>query len=286
MLQTDHIRVHIVEAADWRDGVITLLAPGSPYRPWRHTSGDARPGDYAMLVLGTDPISVLTELPRVGDDGDLGGALLNLHRHHAGVVDLTSLATVLGLGENAFSGWCLGSDEAERVIRTLRECLLYGDPHCLYGHSSVVAARNLLRFNGECQGCGAAIDLSAADARTQVHVHTVDPSPRPAPPKAIGTSEDGGGTTVDVPWLRNAATDWPAVICLRCRDRMQAGGFTSFLDFRFAEHPQCPRCGGRRSTLIGYGEPVDPQSWEPWVSIGGCCVQPEEWDCTLCDHQW
>ncbi|WP_081495039.1 alkylphosphonate transporter [Mycolicibacterium chubuense] len=67
---------------------------------------------------------------------------------------------------------------------------------------------------------------------------------------------------------------------------MRDGGFTSSVAFRFAQHPQCPNCGGRRSKRIQYGMPADPESWEPWVSIGGCCVSPEKWECQLCEHQW
>ncbi|MCV7416515.1 alkylphosphonate transporter [Mycolicibacterium litorale] len=67
---------------------------------------------------------------------------------------------------------------------------------------------------------------------------------------------------------------------------MRDGGFTSFLDFRFAENPQCPRCGGRRTQDIVYGMPVDPESWEPWLSMGGCCPTDERQYCTLCDHSW
>ncbi|TFV61613.1 alkylphosphonate transporter [Mycobacterium sp. PS03-16] len=54
----------------------------------------------------------------------------------------------------------------------------------------------------------------------------------------------------------------------------------------FAEHPQCPRCGGRRTQSIAYGMPVDPQSWGPWISMGGCCVMEGQWHCSLCEHAW
>ena len=73
MTKSIHHRLHILEAADWKDGVITLLDPSSPYRPWRYAFGETRPGDCALLVLGTDPVSVLTVLGRIDDKGGLDG---------------------------------------------------------------------------------------------------------------------------------------------------------------------------------------------------------------------
>ena len=143
MPQTIHHRLHILEAADWKAGVITLLEPRSPYRPWRYAFGEARPGDYAILVLGTDPASVLTVLARVGDEGGLSGALVN-RGYSADVVDLTTLAMMLDLGDSAFSSWRIDDDDAERVILALHESPVYGEPCYRWGHSSTVAARNLL----------------------------------------------------------------------------------------------------------------------------------------------
>lgn len=169
-----HHRLHILEAADWKAGVITLLNPDSPLRPWRYSFGEARPGDYAMLVLGTDPASVLTVLARIGDDGSLGGALVDLARHRADLVDLTTLAMVLDLPD-AFTSWRLDDDAAERVILALHESPVYGAPSYRWGHSSVVAARNLLQFNGYCDGCN---DPSACPHGRPL----TEAGPRPAHP--------------------------------------------------------------------------------------------------------
>ena len=230
MSQTIHHRLHILEAADWKDGVITLLAPSSPYRPWRYAFGEARAGD------------------------------------------------------DAFTGWRLDDEKAERVILAVHEVKVYGSPYNRCGHSSLVAARTLLQFGGNCRGCGAAIDLSAPDARDLVHVHTVDPSRRRDPHNPIRTPEDAGKRWLDP--LRSIAMDWPGVICRDCREDMRDGGFTSLMDFVFARHPQCPQCGGRRSRRIHYGMPADPQSWAPWISMGGCCVSDEDWHCDLCGYEW
>lgn len=281
MSQTVKHRLHILEAADWKDGVITLLAPHSPYRPWRYAFGEARPGDYAILVLGTDPVSVLTVLARIGDEG---GATLNLRRYRADLVDLTTLAMILELPD-AFSSWRLDDDEAERVILALHESGIYGKPFYRWGHSSVVAARNLLQFSGICHACKDLIDLSDADARDRVYVHTVDPLPRPEPQSPISTGDSERGRPY-MASLRESARDWPAIICRRCRDRMRDDGFTTFVGFRFAQNPECPQCGAGRTQTIVHGEPADPQSWGPWLYMGGCCVKDDKWHCGVCDHCW
>lgn len=286
MPQTFHHRLHILEAADWKAGVITLLAPSSPYRPWRYAFGEARPGDYALLVLGTDPQSVLTVLARVDDEGTLSGALLGMSRYCADLFELATLASTLDLGDEAFTGWRLDDDAAERAILAVHETRVHGDPYHRYGHSSLAAARNLLRFNGRCQMCDTAIDLTAPDARDQIHVHTAEHSRRPDPHPPIRTLDDGGRRLTGLPHLRDAATDWPVVTCRDCHDGMRRGGFSSSIDYAFARHPQCPRCGGQRSRQIVYGMPNDPQSWEPWIAIGGCCLRDDKWTCELCRHEW
>lgn len=285
MPQAIHHRLHILEAADWRDGVITLLNPDSPYRPWRYAFGEARPGDYAMLVLGTDPVSVVTVLARIGDEGGLDGSLLDTCRYRADVVDLTTMATLLDLPD-AFTTWRLDDDEAERAILALHESRVPGAPLNRWGDSSLIAARNLLRFNGYCDGCGDPIDLAGADARGNVHIHTVDPLPRPEPWSPIRTPDEPGRPRPHLASLRESATDWPAIICRLCHHGMRDGGFTSFVDFRFAQHPECPRCGGARTQSIGYGMPADPESWGPWLHMGGCCVKDEKWHCAPCRHTW
>lgn len=285
MSQTIHHRLHILEAADWKAGVIMLLEPRSPYRPWRYAFGEARPGDYAILVLGTDPASVLTVLARVGDEGGLSGALVN-RGYSADVVDLTTLAMMLDLGDSAFNSWRLDDDDAERVVLALHESPIYGEPCYRWGHSSTVAARNLLRFQGVCHGCLDEVSLSGADARNRVFVHTVDPMPRPEPglPVRISNGEVEGRPLMAS--LRETATDWPAVLCRRCHGRMREEGFSSFVAFRFAQHPECPNCGGRRTGSITYGMPVDPGSWGPWLYVGGCCPMDEKWRCGVCDYAW
>lgn len=282
MSQTIHHRLHILEAADWKDGVISLLEPRSPYQPWRYSFGESRPGDCAIVLLGTDPVSVVTRLARIDPDGGLGGAVLDARG--AELVDLTTLAMLLDLGGEAFTNWRLDDDAAERVILGLHLTAVYGDPYHRWGHSSVAAARNLLRFDGDCQSCGTAIDLTASDARDLVHVHTTDPLLRPAPDSPIRNSERRRGPFRAS--IRGTAWDWPAVVCRRCRDHLEASKSHSFLDLRLAQNPECPQCGGERTLVIQYGMPADLESWGPWLYPGGCCPRDEKWICSVCDHRW
>ncbi|MCK0173881.1 hypothetical protein [Mycolicibacterium sp. F2034L] len=286
MSQTIRHHLHVLEAADWKAGIITLLEPASPYRPWRYGFAEARPGDYAMLVLGTDPVSVLTVLARIDTEEWPGGAMLDLRRYRANVVDLTTLAMMLDL-EDAFTSWRFDDADAERLILALHESPIHGEPSYRWGHSSVAAARNLLRFDGDCDGCGATVDLSDSDARRQVHVHTADPRLRPEPDSPIWTSARQERSHHYRISPRETVTDWPAVLCQACHNQMRGGGHTSFIEFRFATHPQCPRCGAKRTRRIQYGMPATgPDTWGPWLLMAGCCLEDEDWYCDVCEHRW
>ncbi len=284
MTKTIHHRLHILEAADWKAGVITLLEPGSPYRPWRYAFGETRPGDRALLVLGTDPVSVLTVLGRIDDQGGLDGCTLS-QRHRLNLVDLTTLA-MLADASAVFTDWRLDDEVAERMILALHESPVYGEPFYWWGHSSVAAARTLLHFGSQCHGCGQQIDLSESHAREQIFVHTTDPLRRPDPGSPIRPTD---GPPPGRPYrarLRKSVRDWPAVLCRECDGRMRDGGFTSMVDFKFALHPECPLCEGKRTLRIRYGMPADPESWQPWLGMGGCCQSDEKWRCDLCGHSW
>lgn len=47
-------RLHIVEGTEWKDAEIKLLEPRSPYRPWRHGSGEFHEGDPVAVVRRRD----------------------------------------------------------------------------------------------------------------------------------------------------------------------------------------------------------------------------------------
>lgn len=238
------------------------------------------------MVLGTDPVSVLTLLARIDHEGGFGGALLNDHWvHSSNLVDLTTLATVLDL-DDPFTTLRFTDEDAERAILALHESRVGGSPFYRWGHSSVSAARILLSFRGTCHSCGEDVDLRGEDARGQVHVHTVDPLPRPAPESPIRPVDHRGRLRPYRASLRESARDWPAVLCRRCDTRMCNGNFVSFVDFQFAQHPECPDCGGGRTQSISDDEPIGPDYFGPWQHLGGCVPKPEIWHCDNCDHEW
>jgi hypothetical protein len=240
--QTITERLHIVEGSDWKDAVIALLEPKSPHRPWRHGFGEADAGDPVAMVLNTDPVSVLTELAHIGDDGDPGCSVIDLPFWGAGLLDLTTLAMVLDL-RCAVTAWRLDGDAAVKMELALSECRHRDEPDSRFGHTSLAAARTLLHSGGACDGCDNDIDLTGPEARDQVYVRTVDPCRRPNPTPSILPRTSGPHQPPPIPHtpsLRFRATDWPAVLCRRCHDRMHAGDYHSFLDFSVRSAPDVP----------------------------------------------
>lgn len=83
--------VGIVHGRPWKDAVIKLLEPRSPYRPWR-TDGSLADGQMVVVVLDTDPQSVLTALGVIGADGDIDHALAEIDRFRlGGLLELSTL---------------------------------------------------------------------------------------------------------------------------------------------------------------------------------------------------
>ena len=288
MTQTITERLHIVEGSDWKDAVIALLEPESPYRPWRHGFGEAHAGDPVAVVLNTDPTSVLTRLAYVDDHGDPGCAVVG-SPSWGSLVELNTLAMMLGLHHSVTEVWRLSGDDAIKMELALSECLCRDKPDDRFGHNSLAAARTLLHSEGTCDGCDRDIDLSGPEARDNFHVHTVDPYRRPDPTPPIVTRTGGSQSPPSIPYrpsLRFRATDWPAVLCRQCHERMEAGDYRSFLDFRFDQHPACPTCGARRTRSTFYGMPSAPWNIPPWRHAAGCCVSDEAWRCDACGHEW
>ena len=267
-LSTNH-RLHVAQSTDWKDAVITLLEPRSPYRPWRYGTVEAQEGDAVAFFLNTDPPSVLADVARVEVTGDPRSAVFDRPLHQPNLVELSTLAKVLGLERQAATGWYFEGDDAIKLELSLDECRYWCAPESRFGHNTMASARTLLRFNGQCDGCEQDIDLTGAGARDDVHVHTVDPYSR-AEPEPTGSH----------------VRDWPAVLCRRCRKRMGDKGYVSLAAFKFAGNPQCPECGIRRTRRTFYGMPSDFMNIEPWWHAGGCCPTSEKWCCGVCYHSW
>ncbi len=57
----------------------------------------------------------------------------------------------------------------------------------------------------------------------------------------------------------------------------------------FAEHPQCPSCGAKRTQRAVFGMPASEEEYRnapEWVDWRGCCVTPDIWTCSVCRHTW
>ncbi|MGW0157843.1 hypothetical protein ACWDUN_00835 [Mycobacterium sp. NPDC003323] len=252
-------RVHVVVGSPWRDAVFALL--GAPLRPWS-VDGEVHRGDGVLVVIDSDPQLVLTDVVVVGADGDVHVSITEETRGRFHV-PTASVADI-----EADVGWALGG-----VIVGTRvgELMAVMDEHgwkdgaaAGFGQTTLAAARTLLTSGGYCTGCGVTFPVRTAAGRDSVSVWAVEGSSGP----------------------RHSPDDWPAALCAECRNRVAEGGFTRFLDYRFARHPRCPRCGGQRTMAASFGMPIFPAQEPPWVDQRGCVVTPDEWTCSLCEHYW
>lgn len=288
-------RVHVVRAVAWKDAVIKLLEPDSPYLPW-DGGPSAEPGDGVIVVLDTEPAAVIAELLVVGEDGRADRALDScMNTEDKGRPALLELATL-----TALTGVSLQYDESGLTVQQgdlLVEMMgerIEADvvvPY-LQGHSTLAQARILLNSGGWCTGCRRELDLAGAQARYHVHVHTVDFSP-PGPriPVSAARPEEPDPDSYGPDSIRlgnwweqvRIPLDWPAVLCDDCHDHMRTGGFTGFLDYRFSLHPRCPECSARWTVSTFAGFPSRPPSSDPWTRHTGC-TPGEKWQCAACGH--
>ncbi|MGV0833956.1 hypothetical protein [Mycolicibacterium thermoresistibile] len=284
-------RLHIVEGVDWKAAVISLLDSRYPCHPWRYGFGEAHAGDPVAIVLNTDPASVLTSVGRIGIDGRPDLAVIEWPFHGVGLVDLTTLTLTLGLDEDPRDCWQLRGYAAQQLETMLLECEYHHDHTTRFGHSSVVQARILLHSKGLCTGCDDSIELVGHDAGENLYIHTVDVPPREAPQVVVKTERVPSyyyGPIPDSCWRPDLPVDWPGVLCSRCRQRMNVDGHTRLLDFRFSQHPKCPRCGAQRTQRAVFGEP-SPRGLDdlpPWRESRGCIVTNDIWTCTMCLYRW
>ncbi|WP_082964790.1 hypothetical protein [Mycobacterium sp. ACS1612] len=252
--------VHIAEGRPWKDALIGALEPRSPYRAW-HASTDIASGEPVIGVLDTDPPALLAAVGIVGLDGDVGQALGRIDDlDRSGLLELGTLNAVGDFTVRPGARTVYYRDSYEAFVDTL-DGYRWRVSESLFGATSLAAARILLHSGGSCAGCGQRIDLTGEDARDRVHLHTVAPR------------------------LSEAPADWPAALCDSCHDRMRRDGFTSFVDLRFALNPRCPSCSAQRTMSTMYGMPAGPVE-QPWIAAMGCCVQPWEWCCAECGHEW
>lgn len=297
-------KVHVMRGAPWKDAIIKLLQPRSPYQPWRGASR-VQPGDAVVAILDTDPASVIAEIRFVGSDGRPDRAISGCVDRESGwksppgLMELGTLTALTGLGFLR-DGADVTVGNAARLIEVMSEGIgAYNNEVYLNGHTTLAAARRLLRSGGRCTGCGGELGLESVNARYHLHIHTVDVDPTapwvpvaydppPEVPQVSSHDQPYGPDSIRLAsdcWRPiRIAPDWPAVLCDACHDRMRRGGFTSFLDFRFSLHPPCPSCSAQwtMGTTAGFIA-VLPE--EPWIRHTGCCPD-QKWWCGACGHKW
>jgi hypothetical protein len=252
-------RLRVIEGRPWRNAVICAVSPKAPYRPWRLP--DLKPGDSAIVVLDTDPRTVLCTFTV----GSARGVRRNIAERSGGRT-LRIVAEV----EHAAGGFALadwdGTPADSPAALALVESVRRFEPSMPLdraGDSSVAAGRMLLASYGRCTCCGAIVDFAREPDELQVRPVSVD----------------------DVASRR----DWPAALCADCSAAMHAAQVTSVVDFMYSRHPACPFCSARRTRKVSYGRAGvwASQNSPPWDAAGGCAVGDEgEWNCGACQYSW
>ena len=257
--KTNH-RLHVIEGRPWKEALICALTPDASYRPW-HGVGDVEPGDAVLVVIDTEPQTVLCAFIQGSDP--VRRAITRTSRFgHAGLPTVTEVETAAD-GHRLSDGLRLDSPAAAALVKAASGYSM-SQPHDRVGDSSVAAARILLQSEGRCGCCGEPIDL-AGSAPAELGLHLVSDN----------DFEQG--------------QDWPALLCLNCQTGMEQGGFGSVVDYAYSLHPACPECSARRSRGIAYGMPTydGHMNQPPWWTSGGCVVDSSvRWVCAECGCSW
>lgn len=261
MKKSAHVgTVRLIAGVPWQDAVIRLLEPQSPLRPWRSTT-PVKAGEAVVVVLDTDPQSVIAAVGVVERDGDVDGAITAVDPFYVnGLIELGSLNMLADFVVSPEESAVYHSQSLDKVVQTIGHCNP-STAHALFAHTSLAAARVLLRSRGRCTGCDRPLALTNKGARDNFHIHTTSPQ------------------------QARSGVDWPAALCASCHRNMGFFGFTRFLDYKYLLHPSCPSCSAQRTREAVYGmlaQPVD----EPWIDPVGCDVAPENWICVECGHRW
>ena len=253
----DQHSLRVIEGRPWREAVICALDPEAPLDPW-HGVGAVEPGDGVIVVLHTDPRTVLTTFI-CEPDRDIRTAIARkFWRGNAlrTVADVEQRAGGRSLADSV--GAELDSPAVAALWAAADE---YGscEPDFRVGTSSAVAARILLHSGGRCTCCGEKV--GAAD----LSVHPV--------------------SAADF----RSHRDWPAALCPGCVATMEAAGLSSVVDYGFTLQPACPACSARRTRTVSYGMMSYAGSVNrlPWESQAGCVVgSAGRFSCGECGHAW
>jgi len=257
--KTDH-RLRVIEGRPWKEALICALAPDAPHRPW-HGVGAVEPGDAVLVVIDTDPPTLLCGFIQGSDP--VRRAIAKISRFgRTGLQTVAELETAAG-EHRLFDGLRLDSPAASALLAAATG-RSRSQPHDRVGDSSVAAARILLQSGGRCGCCREAIDL-AGSAPAELGLHLV-------PDNAFQQGQD-----------------WPALLCLTCQAGMEHGEFGSVIDYAYSLRPACPECSARRSRSITYGKltPDWYANQPPWQTDGGCVEDSSaRWMCAECGCNW
>lgn len=260
-LAGDGVTRHVkVVRGPWKQTVAWAIDDQSPFGP--PAGPDLMPGDIAVVVLDTEPQTVLCAA-NIGADRHLDRAITVYGSIGTALPTVAEVELVTGYPYADWDGLGLDQEAALQFVYAVEHSWV-SRPVERLGNSSASAARILAQSSGHCTLCRSPVDLSTAAALEKLFIHFA--------------------SDADV----QAGRDWPALLCMACHDGMKAGGFTGVVDYWFASHPACPSCGAHKAMDISYGEPTP--DWlanvPPWVSHRGCCVLPADWTCGQCGHAW
>lgn len=254
-------RLRIIEGRPWKEALLCVLEPYSPYRAW-YPSGEAQSGDVGVVVVHTEPRTVLCAVP-IESEAALRHTIAQQCRHGgAALPTVAKVEQTAGMSLSEAEGQPLDSAAVMSLIQAANDYQV-GLPQDRTGESSAAAGRILLQSGGRCACCDA-LDPAVAGPQDIV-IHQV-------------SQADFDGER-----------DWPALLCAACQAAMAAAGMRSVLDYQFSLRPACPFCAAQRTLMISYGKPT--YAWAMnmpgWVRSGGCCVDySKTMECERCGFQW
>ena len=149
---TSVANVHVIEGRPWKDALIRVLEPRSPYRPW-HAADGIEPGDAVIAVLDTDPPSVLAGVGIVGPDGDIDDAIAAIDRFYLnGLLELGTLQMLADFKVRPEAGPVFHRRSPDDVVAVIG-AYIPATSDALFGQTSLAAGRVLLKSRGRCTGC-------------------------------------------------------------------------------------------------------------------------------------
>lgn len=245
-------KLFVVTGAPWKDALLGYLSDDAPADFWGLPDG-LEAGDLVLSVLHTTPRTLLC-LERVVDPG-VRRLQVETVWDWPWLPDVEEWEAVSGVEIPRREGR-IRDEDADRLLGALS---LIGPQYPAMLDDSATRARVIVDRGLVCGGCDEAIDLTAGPPADQVQVFAL-------------TAERG-----------RAAQQ---VLCAPCNWEAKNACATTVEELKFAVHPACPGCGGKKTRGIMWGMPAGPMG--EWIEIGGCCITGNDpvWFCGECRHSW